>query len=98
VIACRLAIVGFVLPFCFVWRPALLLIGDPLSIALALAATLAGVVALAAALEGWLARRLTVPDRALLGLAGAALVAPIAWADVAGALLLAAWLVFLRRR
>ncbi|MFQ3623267.1 MAG: TRAP transporter fused permease subunit [Acetobacteraceae bacterium] len=98
VIACRLAIVGFVLPFCFVWRPALLLIGDPWSIVLALAATLAGVVALAAALEGWLARRLASPERALLGLAGAALVAPIAKADLAGAALLGCWLLIALRR
>lgn len=98
VIACRLAIVGFVLPFCFVWRPALLLIGDPLSVVLAFAATLAGVVALAAALEGWLARRLSALDRVLLGLAGAGLVAPVAWADVTGAVLLAGWLLVVRRR
>jgi TRAP-type uncharacterized transport system fused permease subunit len=95
-IACRLAVVGFVLPFCFVWRPALLLTGDPLTILLALAATLAGVVALAAALEGWLARPLAGLDRAQLGLAGAALVAPLAWADAAGAVLLALWLALRR--
>jgi len=97
VTACRLAMVGFVLPFCFVWRPALLMIGDPLAIVQALAATAAGVVALAAALEGWLARRLSPLDRLLVGLAGAALLAPFAWADLAGAALLAGWLAVARK-
>jgi TRAP-type uncharacterized transport system fused permease subunit len=98
VIACRLAIVGFVLPFCFVWRPALLLIGDPLAIVQAIAVTLAGVVALAAALEGWAGRRLGPGERAWLGLGGVALVAPLAWADLAGAAMLGLWLVVRVRR
>ena len=97
VIACRLAVVGFLLPFCFVWRPALLMVGDPLAIVQALAATAAGVVALAAALEGWLARRLSPLDRLLVGLAGAALLAPLAWTDLAGAALLAGWLAVARK-
>jgi TRAP transporter 4TM/12TM fusion protein len=96
--ASRLAVVGFVLPFCFVWRPALLLIGDPLAIVQAIAVTLAGVVALAAALEGWAGRRLGPGERAWLGLGGVALVAPLAWADLAGAAMLGLWLVVRVRR
>lgn len=95
-LACRLAVVGFVLPFCFVWRPALLLIGDPLAILPAIVATLAGVVALAAALEGWAWRPLGPGERLLVGLGGAALVAPLAWADLAGAVLLGLWFALRR--
>jgi TRAP-type uncharacterized transport system fused permease subunit len=97
-IACRLAVMGFVLPFCFVWRPALVLTGDALTILFALAAACAGLVALAAALQGWLMRPLAGFDRALLGLAGAALVAPLAWPDAAGAVLRALWLALRRGR
>lgn len=95
--ACRLAVVGFVLPFCFVWRPALLLIGDPLAVLFAIGVTLGGVVALAAALEGWAGRPLRPDERLWLGLGGGLLVAPLAWADLAGAALLVAWLVIRRR-
>jgi TRAP transporter 4TM/12TM fusion protein len=97
-IASRLAVVGFVLPFCFVWRPALLLIGDPLAVVQAIAVTLAGVVALAAALEGWAGRALASGERAWLGLGGLALVAPLAWADLVGAAMLGLWLLLRRRR
>jgi TRAP-type uncharacterized transport system fused permease subunit len=55
-------------------------------------------VALAAALQGWLLRPLAGFDRALLGLAGAALVAPLAWPDAAGAVLRALWLALRRGR
>ncbi|MGR3570980.1 TRAP transporter permease [Brevirhabdus sp.] len=54
--AMRLAAVGFVLPFAFVWNPALLLQGTPLAIALALAGGIAGAIALAVAVEGPSAR------------------------------------------
>jgi TRAP-type uncharacterized transport system fused permease subunit len=98
-IACRLAIVAFVLPFCFVFRPALLLAGDPLAAVWAVAVTFVGVIALAAGLEGWLGRRLTGGQRALLLAAGLTLIAPDWRADAAGLLLFgiaAAW-VRLRR-
>ncbi|WP_291297192.1 TRAP transporter fused permease subunit [Elioraea sp.] len=98
-IACRLAIVAFVLPFCFVFRPALLLAGDPLDAIWAVAVTFIGVIALAAGLEGWLGRRLTAGQRALLVGAGLTLVAPDWRADAAGLLLFAlaaAWVRFRR--
>lgn len=86
-IACRLAIVAFALPFCFVFRPGLLLLGELLGIASALLVTLAGVVALAAGLEGWLGRALSSAQRVLLLLAGLALIAPDPLTDLIGAVL-----------
>ena len=86
-IACRLAIVAFALPFCFVFRPGLLLLGELLGIASALLVTLAGVVALAAGLEGWLGRALSSAQRVLLLLAGLALIVPDPLTDLIGAVL-----------
>ena len=50
--AVRLAVVGFFLPFAFVWNPAFLGQGEPLSVALAVFGGSAAAVALALAVEG----------------------------------------------
>jgi TRAP-type uncharacterized transport system fused permease subunit len=90
----RLAVVGFVVPVAFVYRPALLLFGGPLEVLWALVACVILVACLAAALEGWLLVRLNSVERiALLG-AGLALIPPHPLANlvavaVAGAVLVA---------
>jgi len=92
--AMRLAVVGFVVPVAFVYRPALLLFGGPLEVLWALVACVILVACLAAALEGWLLVRLNSVERiALLG-AGLALIPPHPLANlvavaVAGAVLVA---------
>jgi TRAP transporter 4TM/12TM fusion protein len=99
--AVRLAIVGFIIPIVFVYRPALLLFGSPLEIIWALAATAIMVFCLASALEGWMLKRLGVLPRLLLLGAGIALIPPNLLANagagiVAGLVLL--WQVKGRRR
>jgi TRAP transporter 4TM/12TM fusion protein len=49
----RLGAAIYLVPFCFVLNPALLLKGDPGMVALAIGAALAGVILLAAALQGY---------------------------------------------
>jgi TRAP transporter 4TM/12TM fusion protein len=49
----RLGAAIYLVPFCFVLNPALLLKGDPGTVALAIGAALAGVMLLAAALQGY---------------------------------------------
>jgi TRAP transporter 4TM/12TM fusion protein len=85
--AVRLAIVGFVIPVVFVYRPALLLFGSPLEIVWALAATAIMVFCLASALEGWILKRLGVLPRLLLLGAGIALIPPNLLANVAAVIL-----------
>jgi TRAP-type uncharacterized transport system fused permease subunit len=51
--ACRLAVVGFVLPFFFLFNPAILLQGDALQIGTAACFALVMVIALAVAVNGW---------------------------------------------
>jgi len=85
--AVRLAIVGFIIPVVFVYRPALLLFGSPLEIVWALVATAIMVVCLASALEGWILKRLGVLPRLLLLGAGIALIPPNLLANVAAVIL-----------
>jgi len=74
--AIRLAIVGFIIPVAFVYRPALLLFGSPVEIIWALAASAILVFCLASALEGWMLKRLNIFARILLVCAGIALIPP----------------------
>lgn len=86
--AVRLAIVGFVIPIVFVYRPALLLFGSPVEIIWALAASAALVACLASALEGWMLKRLNILQRIVMFGAGVALIPPNPWVN-AGAIALA---------
>jgi TRAP transporter 4TM/12TM fusion protein len=83
-----LASAGFLVPFAFVYGPGLLLIGSPGTIAVAIVTGFAGVVALAAAVVGWLRGPLGPVDRALLAAASVALVFPGIWTGGAGLLAL----------
>ena len=74
--AVRLASVGFAIPLVFVYRPALLLFGDPLSVVWAVAACSVLVMCLAAAFEGWMLTRLPMAARVLLLGAALALIPP----------------------
>lgn len=51
--AMKIGIVAFIIPFVFVYGPAILLIGSPAEIALATITALIGVFSLASAVEGW---------------------------------------------
>ena len=88
--AMRLGIVLFIVPFMFVYSPALLMMGSWSEVLLAVATAAVGVFCLAAGLQGWLRGRATVVERALLVLAALLLVMPRAAADVIGLVLLAA--------
>ncbi len=89
-IACRLAIAAFLVPFMFVYAPALLLQGSPLEILVTTVASAIGVVALAAGIGGYFARPASLLDRVLLLAAGVLLVVPGVVTDALGLGLLAA--------
>ncbi len=67
----RLSASGYIIPFMFVFGPALLLIGSPASIVLAICTATTGVLALSAGLNGYLLRPASWPEKA--GLVAAAL-------------------------
>ena len=75
--ATKIALVAYALPYTFIYTPAILLEqAHPLSLALLVVAALAGIVALAGALQGWLMRNLSPAVRALLVVPGLAAFLP----------------------
>ncbi len=88
--ALKLAATGYIVPFMFVYGPALLLLGAPGETAVALVSALIGVVALAAGLHGFLLVRLYAVERLALVAAALALIQPGLSSDLAGGVLMAA--------
>ncbi|MEM8822601.1 MAG: TRAP transporter fused permease subunit [Pseudomonadota bacterium] len=67
---------AYIVPFLFVFSPALLLIGDPAEVALAVTTAMIGVYAVSAAFVGWLRGPESGLRRILIGCAGLALLLP----------------------
>src|SRR5687768_4985291 len=74
--AMRLGAVLYIVPFMFVYQPALLMMGPWPQILLAAGTAALGVICLAAALQGWLRTRVTFVERVILLAAGSLFVAP----------------------
>ncbi|GAA2003451.1 TRAP transporter permease [Brevibacterium samyangense] len=77
--AMRLGLVTYIVPFAFVLNPALVAQGEPLTIIYTFVFALIGVFFLGCAFEGFMigvGKRLTVPMRVVLGIAGIAAFAP----------------------
>jgi TRAP transporter 4TM/12TM fusion protein len=91
--ATRVAFVAFIVPFMFVYRPALLTLGTWSEIAYATAVALAGIAIASTAFEGWFLRRMSWLER-LIGFASAAcLIFPAVWAVLVGVALFAVLLI-----
>ena len=82
--AMRIAAAGFIVPFMFVFEPALLAIGEWDAIARATVSATVGVMALAAALYGYLLAPLAMWQRAALGGAAILLIKPGLVTDALG--------------
>jgi TRAP-type uncharacterized transport system fused permease subunit len=95
--AFKLGIAGFLVPFAFVYQPALLLQGSYPAIFKAFLLTAVGVVCLAAALIGFASTSLVLWQRGLLAVAAILLVFPTGGAELVG-LALAAGAFFSARR
>lgn len=83
--AVRFASLAFVMPFVFVYNPALLIITTPFHPLMFLwmcATAILGVIVFAVALNGYPCR--TIPERALLLIAAYFLINPVIWMDFAG--------------
>lgn len=74
--ATRLALAGFIIPFVMVYAPEILMIGEPLEIAIVSITALIGVYALATATDGYYFTNCLVPERIINGVAGIMLVVP----------------------
>lgn len=94
--AFKLGIAGFLVPFAFVYQPALLLQGSWPAIAKAFSLTALGVVCLAAALIGFAWGPLRGMQRALLATAAVLLVFPTRGMELLGLVLAGGTLVWMR--
>lgn len=83
--AMRVALFGFIVPFLFVYYPALLLVGEPAEMVARIGSVLLGVIVLASVLQGYFFGRLSTLYRGLYLLVAAALFAPEFWLNVTGA-------------
>lgn len=83
-IAFRLSLAGFILPFMWVYNPALISKGSGVDIALAAGSALIGIVALAGAVQGYLFGRARWYERLLLGAGALALIKPGIGTDLVG--------------
>jgi len=80
--AMRTGLVAFIIPFLFVYQPALLLQGSVLEVLVALVSTALGIWLLSLAIEGYGRRRLRLVERLLLGLVAVTALAPDLWLSV----------------
>ena len=87
--AMKLAATGYIIPFMFVYGPSLLLIGEPVTVAIACVTSVVGVSCLAAGLHGYFMRRANMLERALLIAAAFTLIKPGLTTDMIGAGLIA---------
>ncbi len=102
-VATWLGFVAYLMPFAFVYDPGLLLQGDASQIVTAVASSIVGIVALAAAIEGYMFGRLGLLERGLLVMAAFGLVFYDPTMKLAGLALVIAvighrWLVARRNR
>jgi TRAP transporter 4TM/12TM fusion protein len=88
--AMRVGAAGYIVPFMFVYEPALLMIGPWYVTALAFASAVIGVMALAASLHGYLFGPLSVWQRAVLFVPAILLIAPELISSLIGIVLLGA--------
>ncbi|WP_373946905.1 TRAP transporter permease [Paracoccus marcusii] len=82
----KLASIGFMLPFAFVWNPALMLLADPLSNAMAVVGGLVATLAIAVAVEAFASKPVPPLERVLMAATGVAAIAPFAPVALAGIL------------
>lgn len=82
--ACRIGIAAFIVPFMFVYDSSMLMIGKLPYVLWVLCTAICGIFALSAGVEGWLVRRATIPERAVLVIASVVLIKPGLLTDTAG--------------
>jgi TRAP transporter 4TM/12TM fusion protein len=92
--AMRFAIAGFIIPFMFIYGPAMVLIGTNFDIVTAIITGLLGTTALASAVQGWMLTRVAGIQRVLLLIAALALIKPGWITDLIGFGLLVAIFIF----
>jgi TRAP-type uncharacterized transport system fused permease subunit len=97
----RFAIAGFLIPYMFVYGPAMVLIGSWGEIVMAVITGVLGAMALAAAVQGWFLKKASTPERVILLIAALALIKPGWITDLVGfglLVLILIWQMSTRRK
>lgn len=82
--ATRLGVVLYVLPFWFVYRPAILSLGTPLEIVISVSTTIIAILALSSGIMGHGLTKINWPERILLIIGALMLIPPGFWNNIAG--------------
>ncbi|MBI1958032.1 MAG: TRAP transporter large permease subunit, partial [Candidatus Rokubacteria bacterium] len=85
--ACKIGLIGMLLPFAMIYSDALIMVGPPLAILAAVAGSVVGILALGAAVAGFLFHPLRGVRRLLCLVAAIALIWPELYSTLAGVLL-----------
>lgn len=96
--ACIMALGGFLIPYMFVYNGALLCNGSLLNVLLGLVPALIGIIGLAAAVQGYFLRTMSLPARLVFGVIPFLLIYPSRVADLLGAGVVAAYFFYQKRQ
>jgi TRAP transporter 4TM/12TM fusion protein len=96
-LACRIALVAFVIPMVFISRPEMLLIGEPLVVITTIGFITLGCLAMTIASEAWFRGTVSTLERVGLALASLALFAGRFDLNVGASIALALWLIWRAR-
>ena len=83
-VSVKLGIVAFIIPFMFVYQPALLLQGNTPDVAVACVTAVIGVIGLAMGMQGWMLTNCAPWERVLLIVGGLTLIYPGSMTDALG--------------
>lgn len=96
--ALKYGLTGFIIPFLFVFSPALLILGsNAWDVTSSLALAVLGLTALAGCVVGFMSRRLSVMERGTLGVAAASILCQQLWLTLSGSLLYLVLYIYLHR-
>jgi TRAP transporter 4TM/12TM fusion protein len=93
-LAMKFALAGFLIPYMFVYGPAMVLIGTTFKIILAVISGLIGTLALGAAVQGWFLGKTSWPERAMLMIGSLCLIKPGWITDLIGLVLVGGVFVY----
>ena len=82
--AARLALPAYLIPYMFVYSPALVWVGPWTDIVIASATAMVGVIAIASAVEGWVLRPANIVERLIMAAGALFLLAPGLWTHAVG--------------
>jgi TRAP transporter 4TM/12TM fusion protein len=97
--ASKLAIAAFIIPYMFVFNPALLLIDTtPLQVIQIVITSIVGMIGIGAAMEGYFLTNASIPERILFLVGGLLLVDPGAITDIIGFVILGVLFIYQKKK